>query len=393
MQNKGTSTLASYLAFSLLFSLVPVSATALQVDHSASTAQTSIALFADDTYERICLSQGWIECAEWRILDQSGVQKNRVIGPYPESALRQICGSNLCGGGVGGTVELVRIIPKDIVPVTDYGPGPKSSDTSSSESAPESSAPVEQTPRLGGYAVVHPETRHVCGVIVATIPLVMSSPYMGCPAGSQTYFQTRPSETGNVAGYHGKDVTYYDGTFYLSWGSIVDGIATDRNGRVWDTGTGQVLSEGSTPPSTPGSSSHSSSVSPAPTDSQVVSSSPQTSSAEQTSSSPSTSGSESELISPTLAEENSASQEDEASSELTASIGKSVFGSFLGRWAVRFENLAGSTISIRAGGNWYKFTLTSDSQLFSRRSMLGSEVRLRVWIDGTLFAESSVVVR
>ena len=113
---------------------------------------------------------------------------------------------------------------------------------------------IEVTPansesgRFGGYAVVHPSTGMVCGVIVGTIAQVMSTEYMGCPAGSQTFFQTKPSKTGNVAGYHGSDVFYRDGTFYLSWGTITDGIATDKSGRVWDTGTGETLVAGTPAP-------------------------------------------------------------------------------------------------------------------------------------------------
>ena len=55
----------------------------------------------DDTYERICLTYGWTSCGEWTIYDQAGVQKNRVIGPTPLSALIAIgcqnSGVNLCG--------------------------------------------------------------------------------------------------------------------------------------------------------------------------------------------------------------------------------------------------------------------------------------------------------
>jgi hypothetical protein len=56
---------------------------------------------ADDTYERICLTLGWTSCGEWTIYDSTGVQKNRVVGPTPLSALIalgcQNSGINLCG--------------------------------------------------------------------------------------------------------------------------------------------------------------------------------------------------------------------------------------------------------------------------------------------------------
>ena len=110
---------------------------------------------------------------------------------------------------------------------------------------------------LGGYAVIHPDG-YVCGVIVATSadPYgnggVMATEYMGCPNGSRLAFQTKPSPTGNVAGWHGRDVLYSNGTFRLASGTtITNGIATDPDGRVWDTGSGETITPA--PSSTTGS--------------------------------------------------------------------------------------------------------------------------------------------
>ena len=74
----------------------------------------------------------------------------------------------------------------------------------------------------------------------------MTSEYMGCPIGSAIIFQTKPSPTGNVAGWHGSNVTYRSGVFTIKNGAqvamtISDGIATDSTGRVWDTGSGETL--------------------------------------------------------------------------------------------------------------------------------------------------------
>jgi hypothetical protein len=106
------------------------------------------------------------------------------------------------------------------------------------------------TTGLGGYAIIHPDG-HVCGVIVAngSDPFgnggVMTTEYMGCPAGALIIFQTKPSPSGNVAGWHGLDVIYRNGTFTLSGGTtITNGIATDPNGRVWDTGSGETIKAG-----------------------------------------------------------------------------------------------------------------------------------------------------
>ena len=108
---------------------------------------------------------------------------------------------------------------------------------------------------LGGYAVVHPNGK-VCGVIVATSadPFgnggTMPVEYMGCPAGSRIIFQTTASPTGNVAGWHGENVTYNGNEFEIKNGTsesatvqtkIQGGVATDSDGRVWDTGSGAVL--------------------------------------------------------------------------------------------------------------------------------------------------------
>lgn len=117
------------------------------------------------------------------------------------------------------------------------------------------SAPIVTpiTTGLGGYAVVHPNGR-VCGVIVATSndPYnnggVMPIEYMGCPVGSRIVFQTTPSESGNVAGWHGENVIYNGTDFVITNGdsSIVinNGTAVEQNGRSWDTGTGRVISVG-----------------------------------------------------------------------------------------------------------------------------------------------------
>lgn len=74
----------------------------------------------------------------------------------------------------------------------------------------------------------------------------MTSEYMGCPVGSPIIFQTKPSPTGNVAGWHGANVTYRNGIFTITNNgqvamTISDGIATDSTGRVWDTGSGATL--------------------------------------------------------------------------------------------------------------------------------------------------------
>jgi hypothetical protein len=98
-----------------------------------------------------------------------------------------------------------------------------------------------QTGGFGGYAVLHPDG-HVCGVIVASSSGTMTDAFMGCPAGAQYVFQTKPQPSGNVYGWHGLDVTYSAGVFTIPGGTtIYRGIATDLSGRIWDTGSGLTL--------------------------------------------------------------------------------------------------------------------------------------------------------
>ncbi len=109
------------------------------------------------------------------------------------------------------------------------------------------------TNQLNGYAVVHP-TGYVCGVIVggsyfAGNDKTMTSEYMGCPVGSKIILQTNASPEGNVAGWHGQNVTYNQNQFAIKNDSgtvtttIQNGVATDLNGRTWDTGSGACISQ------------------------------------------------------------------------------------------------------------------------------------------------------
>ena len=109
------------------------------------------------------------------------------------------------------------------------------------------------TNQLNGYAVVHP-TGYVCGVIVggsyfAGNDKTMTSEYMGCPVGSKIISQTNASPEGNVAGWHGQNVTYDQNQFVIKNDSgtvtttIQNGVATDSSGRTWDTGSGTCISQ------------------------------------------------------------------------------------------------------------------------------------------------------
>ena len=78
-----------------------------------------------------------------------------------------------------------------------------------SETTPAYEPPAEAMNGVGGWAVVDPVTGNVHGVIVATIDTfrerngVIGHEYMGCASNCVLRFQTRATDDGNVAGWHG----------------------------------------------------------------------------------------------------------------------------------------------------------------------------------------------
>ncbi len=70
-----------------------------------------------------------------------------------------------------------------------------------------------------------------------------------------------------------------------------------------------------------------------------------------------------------------------------------VVGSFNGRWAVRVENAKGSAVTVKVGGKWYKTTASGDNFVFSRKSKVGANVLVKVWVAGDLQNEQTVTVK
>lgn len=131
-------------------------------------------------------------------------------------------------------------------PITETGTASTTTSTTTNNN-------TSTTNQLNGYAVVHPDG-HVCGVIVggsyfAGNDKTMTSEYMGCPVGSRIILQTNASPEGNVAGWHGQNITYNQDQFAIKNDSgtvtttIQNGIATDSGGRTWDTGSGSCISQ------------------------------------------------------------------------------------------------------------------------------------------------------
>jgi hypothetical protein len=87
-------------------------------------------------------------------------------------------------------------------------------------------SPAIAEEEVGGWAVVNPETNQVHGVIVCTESVcgstgswggVLPGEYMGC-TNCSLKFQTKATDDGNVAGWHGENVTYKpeDQTFEMT---------------------------------------------------------------------------------------------------------------------------------------------------------------------------------
>ena len=260
-----------------------VKATLFAISLSMLVPLSQVASAADDTYERICLTLGWTSCGEWTIYDANGVEKNRVVGPIsdtstvttqsdtstvttqsdtstvttrPNSALIALCGVNMCGGGLGGYAVLTRTYSPPTAAELATRAAAATAAATAVATAAAATAAATTASILGGYAVVHSDG-HVCGVIVASSndPYgnggTMATEYMGCPAGSRLILQTKASSSGNVAGWHGFDVFYFSGVFVLSNGTTISGgIATDPDGRVWDTGSGVTIKAGTVTTST-----------------------------------------------------------------------------------------------------------------------------------------------
>jgi hypothetical protein len=77
-----------------------------------------------------------------------------------------------------------------------------------------------------------------------------------------------------------------------------------------------------------------------------------------------------------------------ATAEVTA-----VIGSFNGRVAVRVENAKGSTVSVKIGKSWYKYSAISNNYLQSWKSRKGASVAVSVYVDGELQNVQTITVK
>ncbi len=64
-----------------------------------------------------------------------------------------------------------------------------------------------------------------------------------------------------------------------------------------------------------------------------------------------------------------------------------------GQWLVRVENASGREVTIKAGSKWVKSTALSDSFLVTGASQVGTQLPLKVWVNGTLIFDQKITIR
>ena len=123
-----------------------------------------------ETYDRICLTMGWISCGEWTIYDASGAVINRLVGPAPLSAFIvyarcQTSNINLCGdsssvplGSAVQTGTFPRLVFVPDTPPTPWIPIPDpSAPQPTATAAPQPTAePTQSAPQPTATAVPQP---------------------------------------------------------------------------------------------------------------------------------------------------------------------------------------------------------------------------------------------
>ena len=195
----------------------------------------------------ICVSMGWeSDCGEYNLYGDGSEVVNRVIGgPDLSDGLWDcaVLGVNGCRA-----VKTRTVAPQYVTETTATTSSTSStsstttvaggsstsstttvaggSSTSSTTTVAPSSGSLARCPTaVCGYAVVD-DQNYVYGVIVCSDACTgtrMTQSYMGCPAGCRLILQAQQTSDGNVAGWHGQDVKYNEGsqTFSLPSGGTL----------------------------------------------------------------------------------------------------------------------------------------------------------------------------
>jgi hypothetical protein len=208
----------------------------------------------------ICVSMGWeSDCGEYNLYGDGSEVVNRVIGgPDLSDGLWDcaVLGANGCRA-----VKTRTIAPQYVTETTaattsstsstsstttiaggsstssttTIAGGSSTSSTTTIAGGSSTSSTTTVAPSSGslarcltavcGYAVVD-DQNYVYGVIVCSDACTgtrMTQSYMGCPAGCRLILQAQQTSDGNVAGWHGQDVKYNEGsqTFSLPSGGTI----------------------------------------------------------------------------------------------------------------------------------------------------------------------------
>ena len=190
----------------------------------------------------ICVSMGWeSDCGYYDLYGSGSEVVNRVVGgPDLADGLWDcaVLGVNGCRAVKTGSVTPSYVTETTAATTTTTATTTSTSSTSSTTTvsggsstsstttvAPASGSLARCPTAVCGYAVVD-DQNYVYGVIVCSDACTgtrMSQPYMGCPAGCRLILQSQQTSDGNVAGWHGQDVKYNEGsqTFSLPSGGTI----------------------------------------------------------------------------------------------------------------------------------------------------------------------------
>ena len=183
----------------------------------------------------ICVGMNWSEadCGYYELFESTGTSTGLAIGGPNEADGWWDCAS--VGRNGCRAVKIRGITPTYVIDTsttTTVAGGSSTSSTTTIAGDSSTSSPTTIAPSLArcptavcGYAVVD-DQNYVYGVIVCSDACTgtrMTQSYMGCPAGCRLILQSQQTSDGNVAGWHGQDVKYNEGsqTFSLPSGGTI----------------------------------------------------------------------------------------------------------------------------------------------------------------------------
>jgi hypothetical protein len=173
-------------------------------------------------------ADGWWDCAS---VGRNGCRAVKIRGITPTYVIDTSTTTTVAGGSSTSSTTTVAGGSSTSSTTTVAG-GSSTSSTTTIAAGSSTSSTTTIAPSLArcptavcGYAVVD-DQNYVYGVIVCSDACTgtrMTQSYMGCPAGCRLILQSQQTSDGNVAGWHGQDVKYNEGsqTFSLPSGGTI----------------------------------------------------------------------------------------------------------------------------------------------------------------------------